>query len=129
MKQSISALIFVCLLTACSKKQPPAGLQQRTTGQCYIGVVIKKGICGQRIVEVLNPDSSLNYVPAWYDADEKKNRVNVFHVENICDFPASLREGESFKFSLSSRVDTSCITCQAYIAVPPQSNSIRIGCD
>lgn len=96
---------------------------------CLDGILVKKGICGQRVIEIISKDKSgVSYDSLWKDESSGKSYQNVFNVENTCSFPATIEEGDKFSFMVSSDNNNDCMQCQAYTEVPNKKNIIKVGC-
>lgn len=123
MKNLLSILVFVFLFTACSPRP------QNMLTSCFKGKLVKRGICGQRVIQLISePTESIVMARNWTDSMSGKKYENVFTVANPCDFPAALKEGEDFTFSITTTPGSGCITCYAYTSVPKESNNIVSGC-
>ena len=116
--------------TGCTKSDIENKMSRIEQGDCLKGVLVKKGICGQRIVKVLSQEKNgIKLASSWKDESSGKTFTDVFSVENICTFPSSISEGGEFTFKLSSVKENDCITCQAYTPVPAEKNSIVVSSD
>lgn len=123
MKNYCTAL-FLLLLAACSPKP-----QDNPSSTCFRGKLVKRGICGQRVVQLLGtPVDAVTMAPSWTDSLSGKMYSNVFAVGNPCDFPSSIKEGEEFNFSITQTPGSDCVTCYAYTPVPREKNNIATGC-
>ncbi|MES2371551.1 MAG: hypothetical protein V4557_03160 [Bacteroidota bacterium] len=123
MKNVLSILAVLVLITACSPKP------QNTLISCFTGKLVKRGICGQRVIQLISePAESIVMARNWTDSMSGKKYENVFTVANPCDFPAAIKEGEEFTFSITTTPGSGCITCYAYTTVPKESNNIVSGC-
>lgn len=118
--------LIVLLLTAfiaCSPKP------QSASTTCLKGKLVKRGICGQRVIELIGePVEALAMATQWTDSLSGKNYNNVFTVGNLCDFPASIQEGEEFNFTITTTPASNCATCFAYTPTPKEKNNIAAGC-
>lgn len=123
MKNIRYIIIFVLCFIACSPKP------QNIVTTCFQGKLVKKGICGQRVIQLLSePVELITMARNWTDSMSGKKYENVFAVANPCDFPATIKEGETFTFSITTNPGRDCITCYAYTPVPKQMNNIVSGC-
>ncbi len=96
---------------------------------CFTGKLVKRGICGQRVVQLIGqPSGGLAVAVNWTDSLSNKPYENVFAVGNECDFPATIKEGEEFNFTMTTQPASNCIQCKAYTAIPEQRNHIIVGC-
>ena len=122
MKTLITVSAFLAF-QMCSPK-PQAG-----PGTCYTGKLVKRGICGQRVVHLVDgPQQGLAFARSWTDSLSGKQYMNVFAVSNTCDFPASIKQDEEFSFSLTTTPGSGCVQCQAYTPVPGEKNDVVVGC-
>ena len=119
-------LIFIGLLhTGCQKKESPDQTENPTQNGCWKGILVKKGICGQRVIKIISSDKNgLAFATTWKDETSGKTYENVFTVENFCTFPSSVNEGDEVSFSVTANRSNNCIVCQAYTPVPNEKNSI-----
>lgn len=119
----ILSILSLAFIAACSPKL------QNGPKTCFQGKLVKRGICGQRVIQLLSkPSEAVLIAGKWTDSLGNKQYENVFTVANPCDFPASIKEDEVFTFSITTTPGTGCITCYAYTATPRQSNNIVTGC-
>lgn len=123
MKNPLAIIVALVLVMACSPKP------QNTLISCFKGKLVKRGICGQRVIQLLSePTVEIVMARDWTDSMSGKKYENVFTVANPCDFPAAIKEGEEFRFSITTTPGSGCITCYAYTTVPKESNNIVSGC-
>ncbi|MCW3088405.1 MAG: hypothetical protein JWQ78_1791 [Sediminibacterium sp.] len=96
---------------------------------CFSGKLVKRGICGQRVIQVLSDaKKGLEYARTWTDSLSGRQYTNVFTVSNACDFPASVKDGDTLSFALTAVPPSICVTCYAYTPVPVEKNRIVVGC-
>ncbi|HVG13596.1 MAG TPA: hypothetical protein VM935_01510 [Chitinophagaceae bacterium] len=131
MLTSIGLVMIMFLInTGCEKGETA---EDRTTlGQtkCLKGILVKKGICGQRVVKVLSQTKDgVSFAASWKDEVSGKSYENVYTVENSCSFPASIAEGDEFNFKLTADKKNDCVQCAAHTPVPKESNSIIVSTD
>ena len=62
----------------------------------------------------------------WTDEFSKVKYENVFALESVCDFPDSIKEGDSFRFRIDREKENLCAVCLAYTAVPRKFVSITV---
>lgn len=123
MKNIIYTIFLLLAISACSPRP------QNTDISCYKGKLVKKGICGQRVIQLLSePSDAIVIARNWTDSFSGKKYVNVFTVANPCDFPAAIKEGDDLTFSITATPGSGCITCYAYTPVPKENNLVVIGC-
>lgn len=116
-------LITVVLLSACMHNL------QRDPVPCFRGKLVKRGVCGQRLVQLISPPAEIVHMAGhWTDSLSGKTYASVFTVANPCDFPAAIKEGEEFSFMLTTRKAGDCIQCYVYTAMPVEKNNILVGC-
>jgi hypothetical protein len=93
------------------------------------GKLVKRGICGQYVVQLMGaPADGIVYAQQWTDSMSHKSYENVFTIANPCSFPATIKEGDSFGFSITQTADSACIQCRAYTPTPAERNNIITGC-
>ncbi|MEO8172178.1 MAG: hypothetical protein ABI581_03810 [Sediminibacterium sp.] len=123
MKNIVYTFFLLIGISACSPKP------QNAITSCFKGRLVKKGICGQRVIQLLSePVDAIPMARNWTDSMSGKKYQNVFTVANPCDFPAAVKEGEDLTFSITTTPGSGCITCYAYTPVPGENNAIVIGC-
>ena len=117
--------ICLCSLLFCGCASRP----QTDEKTCFTGKLVKKGICGQRVVQLIGTaKGGMSIAGSWTDSLAHKSYQDVFTVANPCSFPSEIQEGQEFNFTMTTRPDTPCIQCMAYTPVPEQKNSILAGC-
>ena len=95
---------------------------------CYKGRMEIKDICGHYTIKILegNIDSSLVQA-SWQHPTTKATYQNVFSVGNSCSFPTTIKEGDTFYFTIrDSKIDTACAQCLAYAPSPDKVLSINV---
>jgi hypothetical protein len=100
----------------------------QAVNSCFQGRLVKKGICGQRVIELVGAGTGLAAARHWRDSLSGKDFENVFTVANPCDFPATVQQGDTFEFRLTRTPGGGCVQCYAYTPVPAEKNNILIGC-
>ena len=104
--------------------------QSVETSQCMKGILVKKGICGQRVIKVTSANKDgVAYATQWKDESTGKTYENVFAVDNECAFPATINEGDELSFKLTSNKTNDCVLCAAFTPVPKEKNSIIVNGD
>lgn len=120
----ITATSLLFLFQMCATKPPV-----NKAGNCFTGKLVKKGICGQRVVQLLSvPVEGIVYAENWTDTLSHKQYSKVFTVSNSCNFPVAIKEGEEFRFTLTTERGSTCVQCYAYTATPEEKNNILTGC-
>ncbi|MDZ4796375.1 MAG: hypothetical protein SGI83_19055 [Bacteroidota bacterium] len=122
MKQFILVSALTTLLLSnsdCNKKT--------STGTRYKGKLEIAGICMNYTIRVTegNPDTSI-VAANWTDESTKKSYTNVFRLGNPCDFPATIKQGDEFYFTIDTTKGKDCIVCMAYYPTPSKAVSIKI---
>ena len=96
------------------------------TAGCYKGRLEVKGICSNYTIKLLEGQMDKEKVVAtWKDDVTGKTHNNVFALGSPCSFPAALKEGDEFYFT----IDTSkqqCAVCMAYYPKPEKALSIKV---
>jgi hypothetical protein len=135
---TVSAFLVISffLTLGCGKTGMPGdstSLENRQSiegSQCVKGVLVKKGICGQRIIKITSQNKvGVAYAAQWKDDISGQVHENVFAVENFCSFPVSINEGDEITFKLTTNKTNDCVTCQAFTPVPGEKNSIIVNGD
>ena len=128
MRTGFLLAMLVTFSVGCSKE---ISEQREDKIACYSGKLVKKGPCGQMVVEITSENKAgLQYAAEWTDPISRIVYRNVFQVFNICDQSGTLNQGDSFTFSISNREPSwACLTCQAFTPVPEEKNNITVGCD
>lgn len=123
MKRAVFLLAILPFFQLCSTRP------QTDEKACFTGKLVKRGICGQRVVQLIGqPDGGMAIAQQWTDSLSNKAYENVFTVGNPCNFPSTIKEGEEFTFTMTTQPDSECIQCMAYTPVPEQKNSVLVGC-
>jgi len=115
-------LIAMCTLllsaTDCGKKTSHATK--------YRARLETKGICLNYTIRLLDDADSLDINKNWTDEVTHKSYTNVFALGNPCSFPAAIKEGEEFYFTVDTTVDRDCAICMAYYPKPSKSLIIKV---
>lgn len=131
MKTAIVSTFFIIslfLTPGCEKTVVPGDSKSLEASQCLKGILVKKGICGQRVIKITSQNKEgVAYAAQWKDDISGKNYENVFTVDNSCSFPASIKEGDEVTFKVTSDKTNDCVQCAAYTPVPNEKNSIIVG--
>ena len=123
-------IISFSLNTGCEKNAIQSDSKSLENGHCLKGILVKKGICGQRVIKIISPNKEgVAYASQWKDEFSGKIYENVFTVENLCAFPATINEGDELSFRLTSDKANDCVQCKAYTPVPNEKNSIIVNVD
>ena len=88
-------LFYIIIFFSCDKDTEKAMEQEI----CYSGKLVKKGICMNYVIEVLDSEFNKNLIEIiWVDEFSDKEYQNVFTLASVCDFPNDIMEGEIFNF-------------------------------
>jgi hypothetical protein len=115
------AAIFLLTISAqnCNKKEK--------SSEVFKGRLEIKAICMNYTVKLIegNIDTS-KIVSSWTDETTKKTYSNVFALENPCNFPTTIKQGDEFYFEIDTAITKPCIVCMAYYPVPGKKLPIKI---
>ena len=117
----VLAVVFLLMVSAekCNEK--------KDTGEVYKGRLEIKAICMNYTIKLLEGNiDTAKIVAGWTDETTNKLYSNVFALENPCNFPASLKQGDEFYFVLDSAIKDPCAVCMAYYPTPGKKLSIKI---
>ena len=116
-------LFYIIIFFSCDKDTEKAMEQEI----CYTGKLVKKGICMNYVIEVLDPIPDKNLIEiSWRDEFSDKEYKNVFTLGSICDFPSHIIEGDIFNFSVLENYNQQCAVCLAYTPTPEKLLNIRL---
>lgn len=113
-----SAIATVLLSNSdCSKK---------SSGR-YKGKLEVTGICMNYTISVSEGDiDASSIVDSWTDETTNKTYKNVFKLGNPCNFPASIKKGDEFYFTIDTTKGETCAVCMAYYPTPSKAISIKV---
>ena len=124
----VAFIAFVFVLCSCHKSTSTASSKADSDG-CYSGKLVKKGICGQYVVELQSVDAQgLEIAASWYDSSSSISYQNVFTVANPCDFPATIKQGKTINFTIATSAKNTCSLCEAFTPTPAAKNIVFAGC-
>mgnify|MGYP001808143426 FL=1 len=116
-------LFYIIIFSSCDKDTEKAMEKEI----CYSGKLVKKGICMNYVIEVLDSEFNKDLIEIiWVDEFSDKEYQNVFTLASVCDFPNDIVEGEIFNFSVLENYNELCVVCLAYTPTPEKSLSIRL---
>lgn len=121
--QRLTLLSFIFLLTVsaanCNKKEKSSNV--------FKGRLEIKAICMNYTVKLTegNIDTS-KIVTNWTDETTKRSYSKVFALENPCNFPDSIKQGDEFYFMIDTANTKPCMVCLAYYPVPGKKLPIKI---
>jgi hypothetical protein len=85
------------------------------------------GICMNYTIKVLEGYPGTGAMEAnWTDEVTGIQYENVFRLGNPCSFPASLKKGDEFYFSIDTSVQKPCTVCLAYYPTPSKTLSVKV---
>jgi len=122
--QRLSFLAFIFLLTVsaenCNKKKDAAGT-------VYRGKLEIKALCMNYTLRLVEGNiDPATIVGSWTDETTNKTYSNVFALENPCNFPATIKQGDEFYFVLDTATAAPCAVCKAYYPTPGKRLAIKI---
>jgi hypothetical protein len=134
MKKGLNLLLLACslltLVSSCDKesdKHPYGDCIPELPAQCYKGRLEIMGICGNYTIKLLEGNIDSNLIQkSWVNPVSGMTHTNVFALENTCDFPRTLKEGDEFYFQIRSNEGNNCSTCLATYPKPDKKLSIQI---
>ena len=93
----------------------------------YKGKLEIAGMCMNYTIRLIEGRVDTSLISAdWVDETTNKTYTNVFRLGNPCDFPASIKQGDEFYFTLFTGKGKECAVCMAYYPTPPKAVSIKI---
>ncbi|MCW3074795.1 MAG: hypothetical protein JWP69_1864 [Flaviaesturariibacter sp.] len=120
-------LLFYSLLVMATVSNYACQPQKKAMVNCYKGRLEIKALCMNYTIKVLDSgiDRSL-IVDQWKDESTGKTYTNVFALGSRCTFPANLKEGDEFYFTINNTPNQDCAVCMAYYPVPEKKLSIKV---
>lgn len=93
----------------------------------YTGRLEVAGICKNYTISVIEGEIDQKLVQAeWTDEATKKNYTNAFRLGNPCNFPESIKAGDTFRFIIDDSPQKDCMVCMAYYPTPAKALSIKV---
>ena len=121
--QRLFILSTIFLLTISAEKCN----EKKDTGEMYKGRFEIQAICMNYTIKLLEGNiDTTKIVSNWTDETTQKSYNNVFALENPCNFPASLKQGDEFYFVIDTATSAPCMVCEAYYPTPGKKLSIKI---
>ena len=116
----LTAVVALSIFSAgCSKNDP--------SGKTYRGRLEITGACMNYTIAVLAGDIDTSAIVVnWTDPATNKSYTNVFRLGSVCDFPATIKQGDEFDFIIDPSPEKSCVLCLAYYPTPSKSLSIKV---
>lgn len=128
MKKSLLVSILVSTLlttlAACNKRNANC---IEPTANCFKGRVEIMGLCKNITIKLLEGSMPSELINAsWTNPSTGLTHQNVFRLDNICSFPATLKEGDEFYFQIKTSETESCVNCKALYPTPPKGVTIQV---
>ncbi len=122
MKRFVILPAFASLLLSnsdCGKK--------KTGNTTYKGRLEIAGICMNYTIGVIEGeiDDAL-IADKWTDESSHISYKDVFRLGNPCDFPATIKQGDEFYFTIDTTKGKECAVCMAFYPTPPKALSIKV---
>ena len=93
----------------------------------YKGRLEIAGICMNYTIKLLQGNIDSSKIAAnWTDETTGKSYTDVFRLDNPCNFPATIKQGDEFYFYIDTSAKKDCITCLAYYPTPSKKLSINV---
>lgn len=120
--------LFAYTLLIISCATPPTDKSCGT--DIFQGKLVVKGICLNYVIEVIDGNIDQTLIEKkWEHEFTKVIYNNVFALGSVCDFPETIREGDTFRFALATDpVLNDCAVCEAYSPTPDKKLNIKV-CD
>ncbi len=115
------SLIFFLTISAqnCNKKEK--------NSEIFKGRLEIKAICMNYTVKLTEGNIDTSKIAGdWTDVTTKRSYSNVFALENPCNFPDSIKQGDEFYFTIDTASTKPCMVCMAYYPVPGKKLAIKI---
>jgi hypothetical protein len=119
-------LILIAAIAALPFSEQTCKKKNITSTSCFKGRLEVKGICSNYTIKLLEGNIDTSRIAAiWKDEVTGKTHANVFALESPCTFPATLKEGDEFYFTLDGSKQQ-CTVCMAYYPKPQKALSIKV---
>jgi hypothetical protein len=116
----IAALVVVTTTSSCNTQK------EAQTNNCFKGRLEIAGICSNYTIKLIEGAVDTAKIAAnWTDEVTGKAYTNVFALGSPCTFPATLKEGDEFYFTLDTSRQN-CAVCMAYYPKPAKALSIKV---
>ena len=126
MKKLLSFLLIMFAFIQCSNEENNSDC----SANLLRGKLAIKGICLNYTIQLVSGEIDKDLIESeWVDEMTGTDYNDVFALQNVCDFPSGIEEGEIFDFIVNkSPENQKCAVCLAYRPTPSKSISIII-CD
>ena len=123
----IKIFILTSLISLVLTSQKECSNNNKKGNNCHKGKLEIKGICSNYTITVLEGSlDSSKISKSWTDENTNKTYNNVFALDSPCSFPADIKEGDEFYFTIRQEGDKDCNVCMAYYPTPPKRLSITV---
>ena len=93
----------------------------------YKGRLEVKGICMNYTIKLLEGNMDATKIEnEWRDEVTGKTHTNVFALGSVCTFPATIKAGDEFYFTLDTMTKQQCAICLAFYPKPAKSLAIKV---
>ena len=121
--QRLFILLFIFILTIaaqnCNKKEK--------NSEIFKAKLEIKAICMNYTVKLMEGNIDTSRISDnWTDETTGKSYTHVFALENPCNFPDSIKQGDEFYFKIDTASTKPCMVCMAYYPVPGKKLPIKI---
>ena len=122
--QRLLILSAIFLLTISADK---CNEKKKDKDVVYKGRLEIKAICMNYTVKLVEGyiDTAM-IVSNWKDETTGKTYSNVFALQDPCNFPATIKQGEEFHFVIDTAATAPCAVCMAYYPTPGKKLPIKI---
>jgi hypothetical protein len=115
-------LLIPCLFLFAFKCKKP-----NVTSSCFKGRLEVQGACMNYTIKVLEGNMDPDLIQAsWKDEHTGKKYENVFRLENVCEFPSTIKAGDEFYFKIEKNPAENCATCMAFYPTPSKGLPIKV---
>lgn len=124
MKKLLSFLLIMFAFMQCSNEE-----DNRDCSESLLrGKLAIKGVCLNYTIQLVSGEIDKDLLESeWVDEMTSTAYNNVFALQNVCDFPNGIEEGETFDFIVNKNPENQkCVVCLAYRPTPSKSISIII---
>jgi hypothetical protein len=122
----MKAVIILSALTTLLLSNTDCSVKKANTLK-YKGKLEIAAICMNYTISVTEGRINASDIVAnWTDETTNKSYSNVFKLGNPCDFPASIKQGDEFYFTIDSTKGKDCAVCMAYYPTPAKALSIKV---
>ncbi len=116
----LATVLIVLSAFQCKKNNDP------NSGRQYKARLEIKGICYNYTFTLIEWNTNPELMEAtWTNPENKRVHTCAFGVANPCSFPATIREGDEFYFTLVND-NVNCAACGAYYPSPSKKLKIKV---